>query len=155
MPAEKVLIVDERSRSVGRSAKCGGWGYHVLEADNGSAALRVVHNESPDLVLFDARLPDASGHGRGTPLPFRPYLTNREFRSRQALYQQSKPLMTRLTTRVANFATEFWFVDMTTSTSCRNRHCDGLLSRAGVLDVRPSSSNYSHRLARCIQVIGH
>ena len=79
MPAEKVLSVDERSRSVGRSGKSAEAGLPLLEADNGSAALRVVHNKSPDLVLFDVRLPDASGHRRGTPLPFRPYLTNRQF----------------------------------------------------------------------------
>src|SRR6202007_867126 len=36
-------------------------GYHVLEADNGTAALRVAHNESPDLVLLDVRLPDLNG----------------------------------------------------------------------------------------------
>lgn len=29
----------------------------------------------------------------------------------------------------------------------RNRHCDGLLSCAGVLDVRPGGSNYSHPVA--------
>ena len=42
-----------------RSAKSGDITY--LEADNGAAALRVAHNESPDLVLLDVRLPDLSG----------------------------------------------------------------------------------------------
>src|SRR6516165_9709432 len=62
MPAEKVLIVDDEKlvRWTLRQ-KCEEWGYRVLEADNGSAALRIAHNESPDLVLLDLRLPDASG----------------------------------------------------------------------------------------------
>src|SRR6516165_1631812 len=62
MPAEKVLIVDDEKlvRWTLRQ-KCEEWGYRVLEADNGSAALKVAHNESPDLVLLDVRLPDASG----------------------------------------------------------------------------------------------
>jgi DNA-binding NtrC family response regulator len=62
MPTEKVLIVDdEKLVRWSLRQKCEEWGYHVLEADNGSAALRVAHNESPDLVLLDVRLPDASG----------------------------------------------------------------------------------------------
>src|SRR5215471_12079362 len=62
MPAEKVLIVDdEKLVRWSLRQKCEEWGYHALEADNGSAALRVAHNESPDLVLLDVRLPDASG----------------------------------------------------------------------------------------------
>ena len=62
MPSEKVLIVDDEKlvRWTLRQ-KCEEWGYRVLEADNGTAALRVAHNESPDLVLLDVRLPDASG----------------------------------------------------------------------------------------------
>ena len=62
MPSEKVLIVDdEKLVRWSLRQKCEEWGYHVLEADNGTAALRVAHNESPDLVLLDVRLPDASG----------------------------------------------------------------------------------------------
>ena len=62
MPAEKVLIVDdEKLIRWSLRQKCEEWGYRVLEADDGSAALRVVHNECPDLVLLDVRLPDASG----------------------------------------------------------------------------------------------
>src|SRR5271165_3088096 len=62
MPSEKVLIVDDEKlvRWTLRQ-KCEEWGFRVLEADNGSAALKVAHNESPDLVLLDVRLPDASG----------------------------------------------------------------------------------------------
>src|SRR5271165_1094612 len=62
MPSEKVLIVDdEKLVRWSLRQKCEEWGYRVLEADNGAAALRVAHNESPDLVLLDVRLPDASG----------------------------------------------------------------------------------------------
>src|SRR5450631_2579770 len=62
MPSEKVLIVDDEKlvRWTLRQ-KCEEWGFRVLEADNGAAALRVAHNETPDLVLLDVRLPDASG----------------------------------------------------------------------------------------------
>jgi len=62
MPSEKVLVVDdEKLVRWSLRQKCEEWGYHVLEADNGSAALRVAHNESPDLVLLDVRLPDSNG----------------------------------------------------------------------------------------------
>ncbi|HLI63234.1 MAG TPA: sigma-54 dependent transcriptional regulator [Terriglobales bacterium] len=62
MPAEKVLVVDdEKLVRWSLRQKCEEWGYHVLEADNGTAALRVAHNESPDLVLLDVRLPDTNG----------------------------------------------------------------------------------------------
>lgn len=62
MPSEKVLIVDdEKLVRWSLRQKCEEWGYSVLEAENGSAALRIAHNESPDLVMLDVRLPDASG----------------------------------------------------------------------------------------------
>ncbi len=62
MPSEKVLIVDdEKLVRWSLRQKCEEWGYRVLEADNGAAALKIAHNESPDLVLLDVRLPDASG----------------------------------------------------------------------------------------------
>jgi len=62
MPSEKVLIVDdEKLVRWSLRQKCEEWGYNVLEAENGTAGLRVAHNESPDLVLLDVRLPDASG----------------------------------------------------------------------------------------------
>src|SRR3974390_3493476 len=62
MPSEKVLIVDdEKLVRWSLRQKCEEGGYRVLEADNGAAALKVAHNESPDLVLLDVRLPDASG----------------------------------------------------------------------------------------------
>jgi DNA-binding NtrC family response regulator len=62
MPSEKVLIVDdEKLVRWSLRQKCEEWGYSVLEAENGSAALRIAHNESPDLVMLDVRLPDSSG----------------------------------------------------------------------------------------------
>lgn len=62
MPAEKVLIVDdEKLVRWSLRQKCEDWGYHVLEAENGAAALKIAHNESPDIVLLDVRLPDIGG----------------------------------------------------------------------------------------------
>ncbi len=62
MAAEKVLIVDdEKLVRWSLRQKCEEWGYHVLEADNGVAALRVAQHETPDLVLLDVRLPDSNG----------------------------------------------------------------------------------------------
>jgi DNA-binding NtrC family response regulator len=62
MPAEKVLIVDdEKLVRWSLRQKCEEWGYYTLEAETGSAALKIARNESPDLVLLDVRLPDISG----------------------------------------------------------------------------------------------
>jgi two-component system response regulator AtoC len=62
MSAEKILVVDdERLVRWSLRQKCEEWGYHVLEAETGAAALRLAHSESPDLVLLDLRLPDMSG----------------------------------------------------------------------------------------------
>src|SRR5208282_5919149 len=62
MSSEKVLIVDdEKLVRWSLRQKCEEWGYHVLEADNGAAALRVAQHETPDLVLLDVRLPDSNG----------------------------------------------------------------------------------------------
>src|SRR3954470_1311700 len=62
MPSEKILIVDdERLVRWSLRQKCEEWGYHVVEAENGAAGLRLARNESPDLVLLDVRLPDMGG----------------------------------------------------------------------------------------------
>jgi len=62
MPAEKILIVDdEKLVRWSLRQKCEEWGYHVSEAEDGAATLRVAREESPDLVLLDVRLPDLSG----------------------------------------------------------------------------------------------
>ncbi|MFB3915357.1 MAG: sigma-54-dependent transcriptional regulator [Terriglobales bacterium] len=62
MHLEKILIVDdEKLVRWSLRQKCQEWGYQVVEAESGSAALRLAHNESPDLVLLDVRLPDIGG----------------------------------------------------------------------------------------------
>ncbi len=62
MPIEKVLIVDdEKLVRWSLRQKCEEWGYHVVEAESGTAALKMAHHESPDLVLLDVRLPDMNG----------------------------------------------------------------------------------------------
>jgi two-component system, NtrC family, response regulator AtoC len=62
MPEEKILIVDdERLVRWALKQKCEEWGYHVLEAENGTSALRLAHTELPDLIMLDIRLPDVSG----------------------------------------------------------------------------------------------
>jgi DNA-binding NtrC family response regulator len=62
MSAEKVMIVDdERLVRWSLRQKCEEWGYAVVEADTGDAALRVAQSELPDLVLLDVRLPDMTG----------------------------------------------------------------------------------------------
>src|SRR5579863_7722432 len=62
MPAEKVMIVDdERLVRWSLRQKCEDWGYLVIEADAGEAALRLAERENPDLVLLDVRMPDLTG----------------------------------------------------------------------------------------------
>src|SRR5579863_5008439 len=62
MPAEKVMIVDdERLVRWSLRQKCEDWGYLVIEADAGEAALRLAERENPDLVLLDVRLNDLTG----------------------------------------------------------------------------------------------
>ncbi len=62
MPARKVLIVDdERLVRWSLRQKCEEWGYSVMEADAGEAALRLAERENPDLVLLDVRLHDLTG----------------------------------------------------------------------------------------------
>ncbi|MBV9610430.1 MAG: response regulator, partial [Acidobacteria bacterium] len=62
MAAETVLIVDdEKLVRWSLRQKYTEWGYHVVEAENGESALRMVHSGSPDLILLDVRLPDISG----------------------------------------------------------------------------------------------
>ncbi len=62
MAQQKILIVDdEKLVRWSLRQKCEEWGYQVLEAEDGGAALRIAHSESPDAVLLDVRLPDLSG----------------------------------------------------------------------------------------------
>jgi DNA-binding NtrC family response regulator len=62
MASDKILIVDdERLVRWSLRQKCEEWGYQVMEAEAGEPGLKVAHNESPDLVLLDVRLPDIGG----------------------------------------------------------------------------------------------
>ncbi len=62
MHAEKVMIVDdERLVRWSLRQKCEEWGYVVIEAEAGEAAIRLAQRESPDRVLLDVRMPDLSG----------------------------------------------------------------------------------------------
>ncbi|HWR15670.1 MAG TPA: sigma-54 dependent transcriptional regulator [Terriglobales bacterium] len=59
---EKVLIVDdEKLVRWSLRQKCSEWGYQVMDAADGASGIRLAHNELPDLVLLDVRLPDMSG----------------------------------------------------------------------------------------------
>ena len=62
MSEEKILIVDdEKLVRWSLVKKCQEWGYQTLEAEDGTAALRIAHRDSPDLALLDVRLPDIDG----------------------------------------------------------------------------------------------
>ena len=57
-----VLVVDDDDahRTMLRTL-IGGWGYAVSEADDGSAAIQMVQEQSYDLVLMDVRMVRVSG----------------------------------------------------------------------------------------------
>jgi len=57
----KILVVDDE-RPIRRflSASLGGW-YTILEAENGTEALRAVAVDRPDVVILDLGLPDMDG----------------------------------------------------------------------------------------------
>jgi two-component system response regulator AtoC len=62
MAPKRILVVDdEKLVRWSLRQKCEEWGYQALEAEEGATALRMVRDESPDLVLLDVRLPDLSG----------------------------------------------------------------------------------------------
>ncbi len=62
MATPRILVVDdEKLVRWSLRQKCQEWGYQVVEAEDGGTALRVAHNETPDVVLLDVRLPDLSG----------------------------------------------------------------------------------------------
>lgn len=58
----KVLVVDDSAmqrRTLSLSLQ--RWGYDVLEAENGVAALAVCHSNPPDIVLSDWMMPEMNG----------------------------------------------------------------------------------------------
>jgi two-component system response regulator AtoC len=62
MADETVLIVDdEKLVRWSLRQKYEEWGFTVLEAENGTAGLRMAQSGNPDLTLLDVRLPDLSG----------------------------------------------------------------------------------------------
>jgi signal transduction histidine kinase len=57
-----ILNVDDTdAMRYGKTRVLRAAGYEVVEADTGAAALRLVRELSPDLVLMDVKLPDMSG----------------------------------------------------------------------------------------------
>src|SRR4030065_1660803 len=62
MAKNQVLIIDdERLARWSLAQKLRGGGYEVVEAETGTAGLRALAAESPDLLLLDMKLPDAKG----------------------------------------------------------------------------------------------
>ncbi|MFD2173839.1 diguanylate cyclase [Rhodobacter lacus] len=60
--AGKVLIVDDvATNRIVLKVKLAGARYETIQAGTGAEALRLVAQESPDLVLLDVQLPDMSG----------------------------------------------------------------------------------------------
>jgi DNA-binding response OmpR family regulator len=60
--AKKILVVDDEADI--RKMLCrllAKAGYHVLEADRGVQALRLVKEQTPDLIVLDAMLPEVHG----------------------------------------------------------------------------------------------
>jgi two-component system response regulator AtoC len=63
MAPKKILIIDDdRLIRWSLRQKLGEWSHDVLEAENGADGVRLIADESPDLILLDMKLPD----GRGT-----------------------------------------------------------------------------------------
>lgn len=58
----KVLVVDDHAASrMTAVALLGMEGYEVIEADNGSAAVHLVTEKQPDLILLDVMMPEMDG----------------------------------------------------------------------------------------------
>ena len=59
---KKVLIVDDEFEFVNDFARgLEMFGYEVYKAGDGQAALNVIENKKPEIILCDYRLPDIDG----------------------------------------------------------------------------------------------
>lgn len=62
MKRKKILIVDdEKLLRWSLSQKLSEWNLDTVTAENGKKALSLIHQETPDLVMLDNRLPDTTG----------------------------------------------------------------------------------------------
>jgi YesN/AraC family two-component response regulator len=62
MPVNKILIVDDEElivRLLSMSLKSDG--YHTLAAYNGEDGLKIVKNESPEIIITDIKMPGMDG----------------------------------------------------------------------------------------------
>jgi diguanylate cyclase len=58
----KILLVDDEAIIRQLTARIlGDLGHQVVEAGNGEEALRLVHEQPPDLILLDIMMPGVSG----------------------------------------------------------------------------------------------
>ncbi len=58
----RILIVDDdHSQSEALACHFDGQGFKTMTADNGPDGMRIAHEQQPDLVVVDMRLPGADG----------------------------------------------------------------------------------------------
>jgi CheY-like chemotaxis protein len=59
---QRILIVDDdHSQAEVLAYRFGKEGYKTVTADNGKRGMQIAHDEHPDLILLDIRLPDVDG----------------------------------------------------------------------------------------------
>ncbi len=62
MALDRILIVDDEDLiRWSLQQKLTNWGYHPLEAADGTTAIELAEAESPDVILLDVQLPDKNG----------------------------------------------------------------------------------------------
>ncbi len=63
-----ILVIDDNKVVLKTTAiKLKSFGYEVLMAEDGAAAIRQVRDVAPDLILLDLNFPPDVGHGGGVP----------------------------------------------------------------------------------------